>query len=79
MVGMGLKFTPVIGRHLLHHSSMLGPMAGTSATHSLSKKQGSTHIHPSIHPLPLLPSNPLQCTISDITVVLKEVAQTPAV
>ena len=34
MEGMGLKFTPVIGRHLLRHSSMFGPMAGTSGTHS---------------------------------------------
>ena len=26
MQGMGLKFTPVIGRHLLSHLSMFGPM-----------------------------------------------------
>ena len=30
--GMGLKFTPVIGRHLLRHLSRFGPMAGTSGT-----------------------------------------------
>ena len=29
MESMGLKFTSVIGRHLLHHLSMFGPMAGT--------------------------------------------------
>ena len=26
MKGMGLKFTPVVGRHLLRHSSMFGPI-----------------------------------------------------
>ena len=34
MEGMGLKFTPVMGRHLLRHSSISGPIAGTSGTHS---------------------------------------------
>ena len=34
MESMGLKFTPVIGRRLLYHSSMFGPMDGTSGTHS---------------------------------------------
>ena len=34
MEGMGLKFIPVIGRRLLCHLSMFGPMAGTSGTHS---------------------------------------------
>ena len=29
MEGMGLKFTPVIGRRLSRHSSMFGLMAGT--------------------------------------------------
>ena len=33
MEGMGLKFTPVLGRRLLRHLSMFGPMAGTSGTH----------------------------------------------
>ena len=32
MEGMGLKFTPVLGRHLLHYSSMFWPMADTSGT-----------------------------------------------
>ena len=31
---MGLKFTPVIGRHLLGYLRMFGPMADTSGTHS---------------------------------------------
>ena len=34
MEGMGLKLTPVVVRHLLGSLSMLGPMAGTSWTHS---------------------------------------------
>ena len=29
MEGMGLKFTPVVVRHLLGPLSMFGPMAGT--------------------------------------------------
>ena len=34
MEGIGLKFTPVIGRRLLGHLHMFGPMAGTSGTHT---------------------------------------------
>ena len=34
MEDMGLKFTLVIGRHLLSHLNMFGPMAGTPGTHS---------------------------------------------
>ena len=34
MEGMGLKFTSVIGRRFLRHSSMFGPMAGTFGIHS---------------------------------------------
>ena len=34
MEGMGVKFTPGIGGRLLRHSSVFGPMAGTSGTHS---------------------------------------------
>ena len=34
MEDMGLKFTPVIGRHLLGHLSMFGPVDSTSGTHS---------------------------------------------
>ena len=30
---MGLKFDPVMGRCLLHHSNMFGPMSGTSESH----------------------------------------------
>ena len=34
MEGMGRKLTPVIGRRLLQHLGMFGPMAVTSGTHS---------------------------------------------
>ena len=34
MEGMGLEFTPVMGRRLLGHLSMFGTMAGASGTHS---------------------------------------------
>ena len=34
MEGMGLKVIPGIGRRLLRHSSMFGPMAGSSGTRS---------------------------------------------
>ena len=37
MEGMGLKFTSVIERHLLHHLSMFRPMAGNSGTHRRMK------------------------------------------
>ena len=32
MEGMGLKFIPVMGRCLLGHLSMFGPVTGTSVT-----------------------------------------------
>ena len=32
MLGMGLKFTTVIGRHLLHHLSMFGVLLGLIAS-----------------------------------------------
>ena len=38
MEGMGLKFTPVMRRRLLRHSSTFVPMAGTSGTHRWPKK-----------------------------------------
>ena len=34
MEGIGLKFTPVVVRCLLGRLSVIGPMAGTSWTHS---------------------------------------------
>ena len=66
MEGMGLKFTPVIGRDLLCHSSMFGPIAGTSGTHiaspnSLNREfNPSLASHPPLHlPLSLLAGHPL--------------------
>ena len=38
MEGMGLKFTPMVVKHLLGPLSMFGPGAGISWTHSLSKQ-----------------------------------------
>ena len=38
MEGMGLKFTPGMGRCLLRHSSEFRPIAGSSGTHSQSKR-----------------------------------------
>ena len=34
MEGMGVKFNPVVVRHLLGPLSMCGPVAGTSWTHN---------------------------------------------
>ena len=34
MEGMGVKFTSGMGRRLLRQSSVFGPMAGSSGTHS---------------------------------------------
>ena len=60
MEGMGLKFTPGIGRRLLRHLSMFGPMAGTSGTHIASPKvlmDSLTHLqlltYPSTCPSPI--------------------------
>ena len=44
MEGMGLKFTPMIGRHLLCYLSMFGPMIDTSGlTKGLTCLWLSTH------------------------------------
>ena len=34
MEGMGVKFTSGMGRRLLRHSSVFGPITGSSGTHS---------------------------------------------
>ena len=52
MEGMGLKFAPVIVRHLLVPLSMFGPMAGTSWTHS----QSGSEIRPGDRETSLSPS-----------------------
>ena len=56
MEGIGQKFTPVIGRHLLCHLSMFGSKAGTSWTQespNSSDAEGLTHLW-----LPTLPPTP---------------------
>ena len=73
---MGLKFTPVMGSCPLRHSSMfglwlalLGPIASPNSLN------GRFSLPPASQP----PTHPLQHAISDITVVLKKVAENPAV
>ena len=85
MAGMGLKFTIVMERHLLRHSSMSGPMAGTAGTHGHLKQSTmegliclQLPIHPFTYSLPTAHSTPIH-TISGITLVLKNVAKNPAV
>ena len=51
MEGMGLKFTPVIGRPLLHHPSVFGTMAGTSGMLVQTViTEGLTHLRLPTHP-----------------------------
>ena len=38
MEGMGVKFTSGMGKRLLRHSSMFGPITGSSGTHGWSKR-----------------------------------------
>ena len=58
--GMGLKFIPVIVRHLLGPLRMFGPLAGTSWTHmyvaSPNSSNGGFNPPPAAHPPP--PSTP---------------------
>ena len=61
MEDMGLNFTPVIGRCLLGHLSMYGPMAGTSGTQlvqtvlteGLTRPPASHPPPPPAHPCPI--------------------------
>ena len=63
MEGMGLKFIPVIGRHLLRHSSMFEPMTGTSGTHSYSPNSPNGAFNlPLAFYLPPPPAPPLSAT-----------------
>ena len=74
MGGMGLIFTPVLVRHLLGPLGLSGPMTSTFRTHRYPQTvllEGTTHLR--------LPTRSLVHAIHDITVVLKEVAQNPAV
>ena len=75
MEDMGLKFTPVIARYLWGILSMF-------LLHELIASANSPNegfnLPPAAHP-PLHLPHPLSHFISDITVVLKKVAQNPAV
>ena len=65
MEGVGLRFTQGIGRCLLHHSSLFGPMAGSSETlASPNSPYGWFGLPPASHPPPppappLPPAHPL--------------------
>ena len=67
MEGMGVKFTPGIGRRLLRHSSMFGPMVGTSGTHSYPNSPNRWFSpllasHPPPPPAPPPPTRPTPIT-----------------
>ena len=78
MEGMGLKFTPVMGRHRLAHLSILGlwlALLGLIASPNSPNEEFNLPptSHPPLHlPHPLLSAHPLYCAIIDITVVLKQ-------
>ena len=80
MGGMGLIFTPVLVRHPLGPPGLYGPMTSSSRTHSYSK-QSHWKEWPTLasHPPPPPPAHPLIHAIRDITVVVKKVAENPAV
>ena len=75
MEGMGLKLTQLLVRHLGSPLSMFGLMAGISWTHSYSYRGFILPL--AIHP-PLPPAHPLIRATHNITVVVKKVAQNPA-
>ena len=60
MEGMGLKFIPVIGRHLLCHLSMFGAMAGTFGTNASPNSPNGGFNLPLVSrpPLLFLPTHP---------------------
>ena len=85
MEGMGLELTPVVTRHLLCPLSMFGPMlALLGLIASPNSPNGGFNPPPAAHPLPpptlpLPPTKPLICATGDIIVVVRKVAQNPAV
>ena len=83
MGGMGLIFTPVLVRSLIGPPGLSRPMTNGSWTHSYSK-QSNWVVQPAFGfppapTTPLTPTHPLKRAIRDITVVMKKVAQNPAV
>ena len=95
MGGMGLIFTPLLVGYLLGPPDLSRPMTSGSWTHSYSKQSNwrvwpasnfpptPTTPIPSLLPPPLPKPRsfhpPLTRAIHDITVVVKKVAQNPAV
>ena len=82
MEAMGLKFTPVVVRGLLGPLCMLGPIAGILGfIASPNSSNGGFNLHPAAHypPHPLSPTHPFIHATCDITVVVKNIAQNPAV
>ena len=59
MEGMGLKFTPVMRRRLLCHSSMFGPMDGTLGLIASPNNPNREFILPPVSQPPLHPPLPL--------------------
>ena len=85
MGGMGLIFTPVLVTRLLGHPGLSGLMTSTSWNmEPPNSPVGSFNPPSAFHPPqpltpPLLPVHSLICAIRDVTVVVKKVAQNPAV
>ena len=85
-VGMGLKFVPVVVRHLLGSLSVFGPiwLALLGFIASSNSLNGGFNLPPAVQPSPpSTPSHsptlpPLICATCDFTVVVKKVAQNPA-
>ena len=79
MEGVGLKFTPVVVRGLLDPLCMLGPITGILGL--IASPNSGFHLPPAVHhpPHPLSPIHPLIHATCDITVVVKNIAQNPAV
>ena len=86
MEGMGLKFTPGMGRRLLRNSSMFGPLAGSSGTYCYpSGPYGwfspplASHPPPPPAPSPSHPPTPYNVPSVILEWFWKKVAQKPAV
>ena len=79
MGGMGLIFTPVLVRRLIGPPGLSRPMTNGSWAHGYSE-QSNWVVWPAFGfpPAPTAP-HPLKRPIRDITVVVKKVAQNPAV
>ena len=79
MAVMGLKLVPVLVKRLLGPPGLSGLIAGDYWTCSYSKQstEGVTYLR--LPALPHHPPHPIICATHDIIVVVKMVAQNPAV